>query len=258
MIGIFDSGVGGVQTLMYMREVMPEHDYCFLADAKHVPYGEKSPTVIKTYTYDALQWLFEQWCALVVVACNTAAAYVVRERQQQYPEKKVLSVTIPWVEAIIESGYTSPLILATQATVQAKVYESLLERSGYSGSVTTRVASDLVMPIEQSDMGDVTHLVQSHIADITHGWHDCIVLWCTHFPLIEKQLHAATSLPIINPWKDAARKLMIYLDRHPAIEKNITKNGNIYRYTTGKTDDLTHRVRRLFGERIVTQSANLE
>ena len=121
-IGVFDSGLGGLQTLHYFKEYLPQYDYVFLADTANNPYGEKSGEQIRELTFNALRYLFDNChVEMVILACNTAAAYAVRDWQMRYPEQKVLSVTIPGVEAMIEGDgtYKHIGVLMTPATMQS-------------------------------------------------------------------------------------------------------------------------------------------
>ena len=130
-IGVFDSGRGGQYTLQQMRKHMPEYDYLFFGDTANMPYGDKTPEQIRTYTFAGLQRLFDHDCALVVVACNTAAAYAIRPWQEQYPDRKALSVTIPGIEALVSHPVRSTLFLATKATEESGILADLCYKNGY-------------------------------------------------------------------------------------------------------------------------------
>lgn len=96
-----------------------------------MPYGDKTPEQIREYTFAGLHRLFDQGCELVIIACNTAASYAIRVRQATYPDKKALSVTIPGVEALIESQVNSTLFLSTVATGESGILPDLALRYGY-------------------------------------------------------------------------------------------------------------------------------
>ena len=127
MIGIFDSWFGWLQTMKYFQEKYPQYDYLFLADSKNCPYGSKSGDEIKKLTYQGLNWLFNNGADIVILACNTAAAYSVRARQEEFPQKKVLSITIPGIEKILENKRDDKTIgvLATQATILSNIYTDI-------------------------------------------------------------------------------------------------------------------------------------
>ena len=139
-IGIFDSGYGGLTILEAIRKELPEYDYLYLGDNARAPYGTHSFDVIYRYTLQAVKYLLEQECALVILACNTASAKALRTIQQRdLPEinkqlqksrrVNVLGVIRPTVEAvpgITKTGHVG--ILATPATVSSESYVLELEK----------------------------------------------------------------------------------------------------------------------------------
>ena len=97
-----------------------------MGDLAYVPRGERSGEWIQARTFLCLEWLFAQGCKLVILACNTASAYAIRPWQEQYPDKKVLSITIPGVETTHLLGANNVLLLATRATITSEIYLSLI------------------------------------------------------------------------------------------------------------------------------------
>ena len=122
MIGIFDSGYGGLSVLRQIRNLMPEYDYLYLGDNARAPYGSRSFDVVYEYTLQAVEALFARGCQLVILACNTASAKALRSIQQNDlgrlgAERRVLGVIRPTVEAIGELTQTRHVgILAANLT----------------------------------------------------------------------------------------------------------------------------------------------
>ena len=105
MIGIFDSGFGGLTVLASLLQALPRYDYLFLADSARAPYGARSPDVINEFTLESVEWLFDEGCTVVILACNTASARALRNIQQLHlparrPDRRVLGVIRPSVEAL--------------------------------------------------------------------------------------------------------------------------------------------------------------
>jgi glutamate racemase len=120
-IGIFDSGVGGLIVTRAIRNAMPQYDYVYLGDTLRVPYGNRSQKVVREFTEDAINYLFEKEnCALVILACNTASAQALRYLQKKYPNKKILGVLIPAAEEAAK--YSRVGVLATVGTVNSKSF----------------------------------------------------------------------------------------------------------------------------------------
>ena len=122
-IRVFDSGLGGLTVLKEIVRLLPEYDYHYLGDNARSPYGIKNFETVYQYTLEAVRWLFNQGCPLVILACNTASAKALRTIQQKDlptidPEKRVLGVIRPTTEVIgdyTESNHIG--ILGTQGTV---------------------------------------------------------------------------------------------------------------------------------------------
>jgi glutamate racemase len=242
MIGIFDSGFGGLQTLKYFHETYPEYDYIFLADQAHYPFGTKKPEQIQQYTFDALNRLFDQWATIVIIACNTAAAYAIKQRQANYPEKKTLSITIPGMEKINEVHQQCKhiTVLATEWTMKSGMYTRLFESINPNPwtSMNVVVATDLVDLVEQgiTDETERKQVLDKYLLSLKKQKTDCLVLGCTHFPVLTESIKQYFDGDIVDPGKEAVERFWPYLERHPEIADAITKNGQIHLYTTGNPD----------------------
>ncbi|HKL44131.1 MAG TPA: glutamate racemase [Candidatus Absconditabacterales bacterium] len=241
MIGFFDSGFGGLQTMKYFYDLYPDYDYVFLADNKNCPFGEKNGDEIQKITFDALNWFFDNGAKLVIIACNTAAAYSIRKRQELYPQKKTLSITVPGVEEIINNGKDNGSIgvLATKATVMSDIYNDLYQRFGGKGSPGFNfvMAPKLVDMVESGVNNDSQ--VVSQINDYLLNFPNdvsTLILGCTHFSVYKKYFEKLFSGKIIDPSYYSAKKFTDYLKRHSEIKKNLSKKGNINFFTTGNVE----------------------
>ena len=240
MIGIFDSGFGWLQALDSFQKAYPQYDYIFLADQKHYPFGTKKPKQIREYAFTALQWLFDQWATIVIIACNTAAAYAIKERQKKHPQKKTLSITIPGVEKIQED-YTACkhiTVLTTEWTMKSGMYSKLFDKIVFPWtSMDVIVATDLVDLVEQWVIDEEIRVkkLEKYIQKIQKQKTDCLILGCTHFPILTPTIEKYFTGDIINPVYEAVKKFWPYLKRHPDIAKKIGKNRKVQVYTTGNT-----------------------
>ncbi|MBD3247871.1 glutamate racemase, partial [Candidatus Falkowbacteria bacterium] len=129
MIGVFDSGVGGLTVLKNFLEYLPEYNYIYLGDNARVPYGDKSQDIIYEYTKEAVDFLFGQGATLIILACNSASSKALRKIQQEYlPKKylgkKVLGVVRPLAEKAAQDGYEKIGVIGTKATVNSGVYKT--------------------------------------------------------------------------------------------------------------------------------------
>ena len=226
MLWIFDSGFGGFQTLKYLKEKFSNFDYIFYADNKNVPYWEKTPQEIEQLTFDWLNYLFDHGAKLVILACNTASAYAIKKWQGLYPEKKVLSITIPWVEKIIEKWYNKIAILATFATINSDIYRKKYKELTWKEIEFIQIpAPKLVEIIEKTvDDEEIINGVVSYYIEQIPVDAEALVLWCTHYPIYKKYFQKYFNKDIIDPSYEAVEKLVNYFEKHKNIYDSISKN----------------------------------
>lgn len=257
-IGVFDSGMGGLKFLHDLQTLLPEYDYVYLGDTKHNPYGTKTGAEIKLYTFSALKYLFEKEdVGIVILACNTAAAYAARDWQAAHPDKKVLSVTIPGIEAMLAKDCSYYGVLATEATMASGVYPYLFSRFAdtQSGLLEVVSAGEIVTTIESGceDEKERECIASSYLEKFQHPI-ECLVLGCTHFPIWMDTFARLYTGPIIDPGLESAQTLVSYLERHKEIADHLTREGTIRfcisgdvenfvepaQYVRGKPLDVTH------------------
>lgn len=229
-IGVFDSGLGGLVITKSLIEKLPEYDYFYLGDTKHLPYGEKTSGRILKYTLDSLKYLISQNCKLVIIACNTATSITLRYIQQKFipeyaPDVKVLGVVIPTVEKAIEGNVSKVGVIATSATVNSHIYQTELSKISSQIDVQEVATPQLVPLIENNNYEYMENLLEDYLSSFSHI--DSLILGCTHYPLIKH--YCRHILPqktkIISQDEFMGEKLQNYLKRHPEIEIKLGKNS---------------------------------
>ena len=230
-IGFFDSGLGGLIILDAVRRHMPQYDYLFFGDTAHLPYGNKSEEEIHALTYSGIKKLFDMGALLVVVACNTASSASVRKHQddmltKDYPDRKLLGVIIPTVETLHNSNAQHALLIATERTINSKKYEIELKKIDSKLTLLTHATPNLVQKIETGDTAsacaEVSRLLQNVYPQV-----DTLILGCTHYTLIKECLRNQHSVSVISQDEIIPEKLHDYLNRHPEIERRLSKQGSV-------------------------------
>lgn len=255
MIGVFDSGYGGLTVLRQIRNMMPEYDYLYLGDNARAPYGSRSFDVVYRYTLEAVEALFERGCELVILACNTASAKALRSIQQNDLERltvtyapdlaaqgrvlRVLGVIIPTVECI--GNITSSRhvgVLATQGTINSRSYE-LEIRKLWPDVVVTGQACPMWVPLVENcefDSPGADYFVKKRIEGIlrTDPAIDTLILACTHYPLLMNKIlkYTPPGVRIVPQGEIIAEALKKYLLRHPEIDRRLGKSGTARFLTT--------------------------
>ena len=240
VIGVFDSGHGGLTVLRALVDAMPGQPFVYLGDNAHAPYGPRNDEEIYALTVAGVERLFARGCVLVVLACNTAAAVALRRMQQTwlrdaYPGRNVLGVLVPMVEAItrvpwmVEAPLAGRLpeprtvgVFATAATVGSGSFPREIGKRAPDVSVIQQACPDLVPLIEEGAPDDairpaVNRYVAALLGRLEGRRPDSVVLGCTHYPLVADLFAEALPAGVEVPSQPAlvARSLAHYLERHP-------------------------------------------
>jgi glutamate racemase len=263
-IGIFDSGYGGLTILKDIVAELPQYDYLYMGDNARAPYGPRSFDTVYEYTLEAVKWFFAQGCHLVILACNTASAKALRSIQQRdlpfiAPQKRVLGVIRPTAEVIGEytkSGHVG--VLGTIGTVNSQSY--LLEIQKFSPEITAtqHACPEWVDIVENNEyhLPGTAESVKKHIDAILKNdlQIDTLLLACTHYPMLMGQIKqfAPDTVSVIAQGSIIAQSLRVYLGRHPEIEQQCGKGGQIEFYTTGSTEDFDNHTANFFGRSVTS------
>ena len=189
MIGIFDSGVGGLTVLGALRERLPAEDFVYLGDTARLPYGTKSATTVQRYAVNAAAHLQNHGISLLVVACNTASSYALGELRERSPVP-VIGVVEPGARAAVATGAGHIAVIGTEGTVKSDAYQKALARLAPSVKVGA-VACPLLVPLAEEGWGDhpVTDQVAQHYLGPLLDWGvETVILGCTHYPLLRPSL----------------------------------------------------------------------
>ncbi|TCD07098.1 glutamate racemase [Pedobacter frigidisoli] len=244
-IGIFDSGYGGLTVFRSIADQLPNYNYIYLGDNARSPYGDHSFETIYKYTLECVEWLFAKGCHLVILACNTASAKALRTIQQidlpaKYPDRRVLGVIRPTAEVI--DGYTKTKkvgVMGTRGTVNSQSY--LLEINKFFPDIKVYQQScpmwvPLIENNEHLQLG-ADFFINEYCKQLMDqsGEIDCVLLACTHYPLLMPKLKQVfpAHINILAQGEIVASSLVDYLGRHPEIEEKLGKQGEKSFYTSG-------------------------
>jgi len=268
-IGVFDSGYGGLTVLKEIVHKLPQYDYIYLGDNARAPYGNRSFDAVYHYTWQSVQWFFEQGCPLVILACNTASAKALRTIQQidlpkMAPDKRVLGVIRPTTEIIGTLTETKCIgILATQGTVASNSYPIEIEKF-YPGIKIYQEACPMWVPLvennEQHNHG-ADYFVKKNIHNIFEKGEkiDVLLLACTHYPLLKEKIeeYLPVGVKLLLQGEIVANSLLNYLSRHQEIEKICSKNGKRTFYTTDSTEDFDNHASIFFDQPVQSKHLDL-
>jgi glutamate racemase len=268
-IGVFDSGYGGLTVLKEIVRVLPQYDYVYLGDNARAPYGPRSFDTVYHYTWESVQWFFKQGCPLVILACNTASAKALRTIQQNNlpkmaPGKRVLGVIRPTTERIGEFTKTRNVgVLGTTGTVQSGSYQIEIEKFFPDVKVYQQACPMLVPLIENEEYENdgANYFITKYIKSLLtqSDQIDTVLLACTHYPLLKNKFEELLTykVSVISQGNIVAHSLEDYLNRHPEIESNCSKNGDILFFTTDSTEDFNKQASIFYGKVVVSNFVDL-
>tara|TARA_R110002124_G_scaffold64985_2_gene177590 strand:- start:396418 stop:397281 length:864 start_codon:yes stop_codon:yes gene_type:complete len=257
-IGIFDSGLGGLHIAKSIQQQMPEYDYIYLGDTLHVPYGQRSVDTIYELTRKAIDYLFRQDCALIIVACNTASALALRKIQQDYlvnsyPDRRVLGVIVPTLEHTITSGSQKIGLLATDAMAASGIYEEELTKINPQIQLYTQAAPLLVPMLENDGEVFLEQALKRYLEPLSEKGIDSLILGCTHYCLLKERIGKllGSKINIISQDEIIPLKLRAYLQKHTEIKGVLTKNSSHTLYVTDISPSFLSAARHILGQQDV-------
>lgn len=267
-IGIFDSGFGGLTVFRSIAQQLPQHDFIYLGDNARSPYGNRSFETVYEYTLECVQWFFERGCPLVILACNTASAKALRSIQQNdlqhLDNKRVLGVIRPSAEIIGNYSKSKSVgILGTKGTVLSQSYPIEIKHFFPDLKVSQQACPLWVSFIEdgEQETDGAEYFIQKNIKELLaqDANIDTVLLACTHYPIIEKQIrkYLPQHIKILSQGDIVADSLVHYLERHPEINEKLTKNCKMDFYTTDDPDSFDRQGSLFFGATIKSKFADV-
>ncbi|HXU02309.1 MAG TPA: glutamate racemase [Polyangia bacterium] len=292
MIGVFDSGFGGLTVLSALVDRLPAYDYLYLGDSARTPYGGRSHEAVYQFTREAVEFLFDAGCPLVILACNTASARALRTLQHRHlpvrrPDRRILGVVRPAAEALAGipadavPGATSPVADADAGTMTGAV--AVLGTAGTIASDSYRLelaklaprlglvqqACPLWVPLVEAgelDGAGTEFFLRKYLDPVLAAAPrpDRILLACTHYPLllpairrVVDQTSGGGAIQILEQGQIVADRLATWMTRHPEMEPRLGRGGTRRYLTTDDPDWFAGRAAALLGRPITAEAVRL-
>lgn len=270
MIGIFDSGIGGLSVFRELRRLLPKQKYIYYADSAHCPYGEKTRDYVIDRSRVITEFLIREGADIIVVACNTATAAAIGTLRAEYSDSsdstvssRVLTLSkgrtghirfigmepaVKPASEITKSGVVG--VLATAGTLNGLKYKTTRERFAGNVKVVEHVGSGFVELVEKG----ITHgeeavsTVKKSLLPLIEAGADTIVLGCTHYPFLIDTIKevAGPGIRIIDPAPAVARHTMeVMKEESIMLEEADTELPDIRLFSSGDTAALEANFRML-------------
>lgn len=268
-IGVFDSGYGGLTVFKSIAEQLPQYNYIYLGDNARSPYGDHSFETVYQYTLQCVEWLFAQGCQLVILACNTASAKALRSIQQldlpkKYPNHRVLGVIRPTAEVVGDFSVNKKIgVMGTRGTVNSNSYPIEIGHFFPEVKVYQQACPMWVPLVENNEhlAGGADYFVNKYVAELLQQSEqiDCILLACTHYPLLVPKLKAflPAHIKLLSQGDIVAKSLVDYLSRHTEIETSLGKERKRSFYTSGDVNIFNKQASVFLGQELLASQVKL-
>jgi glutamate racemase len=259
LIGIFDSGVGGLSVLSEIRKQLPQENFIYIADSAFTPYGDKSEADITARCIRLVEYLVDQHADVIVVACNTATAIAINSLRKKFSLPIVAME--PGLKPAIENSSKGKVgILATTMTLSSHRYAHLLERFASGAEVIEQACPGLVEKVERMQIASAeTSALLHHFLDPLLKNHvDTVVLGCTHYPFLRKQIEDITGqhVKIIDTAAAVTRELVRRLQTINRETTNINKPGRFI--TTGSAGQFQAQLDYYWPEKVSAETVQIQ
>jgi glutamate racemase len=230
-IGIFDSGLGGLTIYNEIHELLPHENTIYLADSKNAPYGGKSKQQIIEISVKNTEFLLKNKCKLIVVACNTASTNAVKYLREHY-EVPIIRVQPAIKPAALHSKTKVVGMLATKGTLESELLFETAQRFASGVKVVEQVGEGLVDLIENGQMEspEMTRLLKKYVEPMLEHNIDQLVLGCTHYPFLTKQIQEITGdgVQIIDSGEAIARQTRVIIEQEGLLNEDQQEGKRVF------------------------------
>jgi len=286
VIGVFDSGFGGLTVLSALVDRLPGYDYLYLGDSARAPYGGRSHEAVHQFTREAVEFLFEAGCPLVVLACNTASARALRTLQQRHlplrrPDRRILGVVRPAAEALagipadadpratttVATG-GAVAVLGTAGTIASDSYRLELAKLAPRMRLIQQACPLWVPLVEAGELdGPGTEFFLHKYLDpvlAAAPRPERILLACTHYPLLMPAIRRVVdraprgaAIELLDQGRIVADRLANWMARHPEMETRLGRGGTRRYLTTDDPAWFAARAASVLGRAITAEAVHL-
>jgi glutamate racemase len=189
MIGIFDSGVGGLTVVKEIKKILPDVPIIYFGDTARLPYGNKSQETIQKYSSEIVDFLKSKNCKTIIVACNSASALAGDWLRKKYPELKIYDVVSSGTQVAAENTKTKRIgVIGTTATIDSQVYNQKISEIDPEIEVFTQACPLFVPLVEENwiHRPETKKIARAYLRGLKLKKPDVLLLGCTHYPLLEK------------------------------------------------------------------------
>lgn len=262
MIGIFDSGVGGMTVARAIEKLCPDIPLIYFGDIARTPYGSKSPETIVRYSKNNTDFLLEHGATLIVIACNSASSTASDELRSHYPVP-ILDVITPATKKAAEVSVNGRIgVIGTRATIKSNIYTTRIHEIMPDAKIISQACPLLVPLVEEAWLSrrETKMILRRYLHPLRRKQIDTLVLGCTHYPLLKDLIgpRIGKRVNLIDSSIEMAREVKNFLTQHPEIENKLSQSASASSrfFVSDTTEAVESMANRIFGRPITLEKVS--
>lgn len=261
MIGVFDSGVGGLTVAREILKKLPGYQIVYFGDTARTPYGTKSRETIIRYAREDAKFLLDHGAKIIVIACNTASA-VAADILRKESGVPVFEVITPAARRAVAATRNKKVgVVGTRATIGSGVYEIMIKEGGPDIEVISQACPLLVPFVEEGwlDEPETKRIVRRYLQPLKNRQIDTLILGCTHYPMLKNIIRTRVGrrVKLVDSAEEVVDELKNFLTDHAEVEKKMTKGGSHKFYVSDLTPQVPKIAEKLLGRAVKFEKAEV-
>jgi glutamate racemase len=258
-IGIFDSGVGGLTVARAVLDQLPHESVLYIGDTANGPYGPKPLAAVRAHALEVMDDLVDAGVKMLVIACNTASAAVLRDARERYTQRRglpVVEVILPAARRAAAATRTGRVgVIGTRATIESRAYDDAFAIAA-GMTITSQACPEFVRLVEAGVTSgpDVLDIARQSLAPVRAADVDTLVLGCTHYPLLTGVISyvMGEAVTLVSSAEETAKDVYRTLVAH-GLERSPVLGPPEHRFlATGDADDFATLARRFLGPEVLS------
>ncbi|BAC14064.1 glutamate racemase [Oceanobacillus iheyensis] len=251
-IGVIDSGVGGLTVVHELMRQLPKEQLIYLGDTARCPYGPRSKEEVRQFTWEMVDFLLTKNIKMLVVACNTATAFTLKDLKEQL-DIPVIGVIQPGARAAIKSTTNNQVgVIGTEGTISSGAYSQALEKIKSDIQVSGLACPPFVPMVERGVLSgpEAKAVVSEALRPFSNNKEmDTLILGCTHYPLLKSTIQEVMGeeVTVISSSEETARETSTLLDVHQIMNRSDLVPLHQF-YTTGDLEIFIEIAKTIFQE----------
>lgn len=260
MIGVFDSGLGGLTVVKELFRQLPGYDIVYFGDTARTPYGPKGPEVIRRFAVQDAEFLASKGAKVILVACNTVSAQAIDElrRRISLPIFEVVSPAVRRAAAVTKGRVG---VVGTRGTISSGIYAKKMKEIDPSAKVFGEACPLFVPLVEEGWLRrpETASIASAYLRPLRSRKIDTLILGCTHYPFLRGVIaKAAPGARLVDPAKETVADFAAHLAANPALAASLSRSAGHRFYASDRTDHFARIASRWLGRPITLEKANVE